>query len=264
MVDMPRLPERLLMAAGLSLLLLPLGLVINPELGLLPLLGLWLVGVLMGGSSLTFRVLLFGSGLCALLVAVVVFTPLTRLLVQGLVVSDTPQKADLIVVLGGGMHCGAGELEASSLARLEKGLELWRAGYASRITLSDTVGEIFGDARCPSLGRVAAERVRALYGGEGPEVVFLSQMRTTRTEALAVARLVQERGWGRVLLVTTPTHSLRAVGAFRKLGVEVISVVSSEPRFDMALTKPFDRLRALTPLTREYLGLLAYGLRGWL
>jgi uncharacterized SAM-binding protein YcdF (DUF218 family) len=264
MVDMPRLPERLLMAAGLSLLLLPLGLVINPELGLGPLVGLWLSGTLLGWLGLGFRILLWGSGLCAVLIAVAVFTPLTRTLAEGLIVNAAPQKADLIVVLGGGMHCGAGELEASSLARLEKGLELWRAGYAPRLTLSDTVGEIFGDARCPSLGRVAAERVRALYGDEGPEIIFLPQMRTTRTEALAVDGLVQERGWGRVLLVTTPTHSRRAVGAFRKLGVEVVSVVSSEPRFDMALLSPADRLQALTPLVREYLGLLTYRLRGWL
>lgn len=264
MVDMPRLPERLLMAAGLSLLLLPLGLVINPELGLGPLVGLWLSGTLLGWLGLGFRILLWGSGLCAVLIAAVVFTPLTRTLAEGLIVNEAPQKADLIVVLGGGMHCGAGELEASSLARLEKGLELWRAGYAPRLTLSDTVGEIFGDARCPSLGRVAAERVRALYGDESPEIIFLPQMRTTRTEALAVGGLVQERGWGRVLLVTTPTHSRRAVGAFRKLGVEVVSLVSSEPRFDMALLSPADRLQALTPLVREYLGLLTYRLRGWL
>ncbi len=261
---MPGLSVRLLIAAGLSLLLLPLGLVINPELGLGPLVGLWLGGTLLGVWGSTFRVLLWGSVWCAVLIAAVVFTPLTRVFTEGLTVNEAPQKADLIVVLGGGMHCGAGELEASSLARLEKGLELWRAGYAPRITLSDTVGEIFGDARCPSLGRVAAERVRALYGEEGPEVVFLPQMRTTRTEALAVARLVQERGWGRVLLVTTPTHSRRAVGAFRKRGVEVVSVVSSEPRFDLALQSPADRLQALTPLVREYLGLLTYRLRGWL
>ncbi|WP_337867230.1 YdcF family protein [Meiothermus sp.] len=261
---MPGLSVRLLIAGGLSLLLLPLGLVINPELGLGPLVGLWLGGTLLGGWGPTFRVLLGGSVLCALLIAAVVFTPLTRVLTEGLIVNEVPQKADLIVVLGGGMHCGAGELEASSLARLEKGLELWRAGYAPRITLSDTVGEIFGDARCPSLGRVAAQRVQALHGDEGPEILFLPQMRTTRTEALAVAELVRARGYRRVLLVTTPTHSRRAVGAFRKLGLEVVSVVSTEPRFDMTLTKSADRLRALTPVTREYLGLLTYGLRGWL
>ncbi|KIQ54376.1 hypothetical protein SY28_08945, partial [Meiothermus taiwanensis] len=91
------------MAAGLSLLLLPLGLVINPELGLGPLVGLWLGGTLLGGWGPTFRVLLWGSGCCALLIAAVVFTPLTRALTEGLIVNEAPQKADLIVVLGGGM-----------------------------------------------------------------------------------------------------------------------------------------------------------------
>ncbi len=264
MVPMPEWWKRLLIAAGLSLLLLPLGLILNPELSLGALVGLWCGGTLAGLWGPTFRMVLLGSGLCAMLIAAVAFTPLSGTLVNQLVVNEAPQKADLIVVLGGGMHCGAGQLEATSLARLEKGLELWQAGYAPRMTLSDTVGEIFGDARCPSLGLEAQQRVRALYGGGGPEVVLLPQMRTTRTEALAVAELVRERGWGRVLLVTTPTHSRRSVGTFRNLGLEVVSVVSSEPRFDMTLTKPADRLRALTPLTREYLGLLAYGLRGWL
>ncbi|WP_299432440.1 YdcF family protein [uncultured Meiothermus sp.] len=261
---MPKLWERLLIAVGLSLLLLPLGLVINPEIGLIPLALVWLAGTLTGLLVLTFRALLAGSAVCALLIAAVLFTPLMSGLVQRLVVDEFPQQADVIVVLGGGMHCGAGQLEASSLARLEKGLELWQAGFAPRITLSDTVGEIYGDANCPSLGVVAQQRVKALYGDGGPEVVLLPQMRTTRTEALAVAGLVGERGWGRVLLVTTPTHSRRSAGTFRNLGVEVVSVVSTEPRFDMAFTKPADRLRALTPVTREYLGLLTYRLRGWL
>ncbi len=255
---------RVLVAAGLSLLLLPLGLTLNPEMGLLPTGLLWLLGTSLGLFPLTFRLLLGASGLLALLTGAVLFTPFTALLVQGLVVREAPREADLIVILGGGMHCGAGELEVSSLARLEKGLELWRQGYAPRITLSDTVGEIFGDARCPSLGRVALERVRALYGAAGPEVVLLPEMRTTRTEALAVAELARTRGYRRILLVTTPTHSRRAVGAFRKLGLEVWSVPSSEPRFDLALPTPADRLLALTPITREYLGLLKYRLQGWL
>lgn len=255
---------QVLVASGLSLLLLPLGLALNPDMGPSSAGLLWLLGTSLGLFPLTFRFLLAAGGLLALFTGVVLFTPLTAFLVQGLVVRDAPQKADLIVVLGGGMHCGAGELEASSLARLEKGLELWRAGYAPRLTLSDTVGEIFGSAGCPSLGRVALERVRALYGEVGPEVVLLPKMRTTRTEALAVAELVRDRGYRRVLLVTTPTHSRRAVAAFRKLGLEVWSVPSSEPRFDMALSKPADRLRALAPIAREYLGLLKYRLRGWL
>lgn len=261
---MPKRRERLLIAAGLSLLLLPLGLVLNPDIRLGPLGLVWLAGSLTGLFVITFRVLLVGSAAAALLTAAVAFTPLMPVLVQGLVVDQPPQQADLIVVLGGGMHCGSGELEAASLARLQKGLELWRAGFAPRITLSDTVGEVFGHTRCPSLGLAAQKRVRALFGQGGPEIHMLPQMRNTRTEALAVAQLVRERGWGRVLLVTSPTHSQRSARTFRHLGVKVVSVVSSEPRFDMLLSKPADRFRALTPVTREYLGLLSYRIRGWL
>ncbi len=255
---------RLGIAAGLSLLLLPLGLLLNPSLPPGPLGLLWLTGALCGLWAPAFRLLLGGATTLALLVGLILFTPLPVWLLGWLEVRQAPQPADAIVVLGGGMHCRASELEGSSLARLEKGLELWRAGWAPRLTLSDTVGEIFGDSRCPSLGRVALERVRALYGMAGPEVVLLPQMRTTRTEALAVAEVAQTRGWQRVLLVTTPAHSRRAVGAFRRLGLEVVSVPSSEPRFDRTLAQPFDRLLALTPLVREYLGLGLYRLRGWL
>ncbi|GEM87270.1 YdcF family protein [Meiothermus granaticius] len=258
-----RLAQRLGIAAGISLLLLPIGILLDDGLSSRWVFLLWLLGSLLGLTVWSFRVLILGAALGALGVAAVLFTPLLPRLAQALVVSEAPHPADLIVVLGGGMQCGSGSLEASSLARLEKGLELWKAGYAPRITLSDTVGEIFGDARCPSLGLEAARRVEALYGPDGPEIVMLPQMRTTHTEALATAQVAQAKGFHRLLLVTTPTHSRRALAAFRKLGLNVTSVPSSEPRFDMTLRLPIDRLRALSAVSREYLGWLIYRLRGW-
>ncbi len=256
--------RRLLVAAGLSLLLLPIGLLLGAELSLKGLALLWLAGTLLGLSLFGFRVLIGGAALVALLVGIFLFTPLLPWLAQSLVVNQAPQPADLIVTLGGGMHCGEGQLEASSLARVEKGLELWKAGYAPRITLSDTVGEIFGDSHCPSLGLEAQKRVQALYGASGPEILLLRQMRTTHTEALATAELARARGFRQILLVTAPTHSRRALATFKKLGLEVTSVVSSEPRFDMAMVKPIDRLKGLEAVVREYLGLLVYRLRGWI
>jgi uncharacterized SAM-binding protein YcdF (DUF218 family) len=256
--------QRLGIAAGLSLLLLPVGLLINDELSPRSLLLLWLLGTLLGFTALSFRLLVAIAALVALFIATLLFTPLLPHSVQALVMSETPHPADLIVILGGGMQCGTGDLEASSLARLEKGLELWKAGYAPRITLSDVDGEIFGDQACPSLGYEAQQRVQALYGAGSPEIVMLPRMRNTRTEALATATVAQARGWHRILLVTTPTHSRRALAAFKKLGLDVTSVPSSEPRFDMTLRLPIDRLRALAAVSREYLGLLMYRLRGWI
>lgn len=255
---------RLGIAAGLSLLLLPIGLLLGAGLPLIQLALLWLFGTLLGLTTFTFRVLVIGSALVALLMGIFLFTPLLPRLAEWLVVNEAPQPADLIVILGGGMHCGAGQLEASSLARVEKGLELWKAGYAPRITLSDVDGEIFGDKACPSLGLEAQKRIQALYGTTGPEILLLPRVVTTRTEALAAAEIVKARGFRRILLVTTPTHSRRALATFKRLGLDVTSVVSSEPRFDMAMQKPTDRMKALEAVTREYLGLLMYRLRGWI
>ncbi len=258
------LSTRLAISAGLSLLLLPLGLMINGELSNLSVSGLWVVGTLLGIWPKTFRMFLWAAGICAVFVAVVLSTPLMPRAVNSLVVDQPPQPADLIVILGGGMHCGAGELESSSLARLQRGLQLWKAGYAPRITLSDTVGETYGDSSCASLGLEAQRQVKTLYGENSPEIILLPQMRTTRTEALAVAQIVHERGFKKILLVTAPTHSRRSRSTFRQLGLEVVSVVSAEPRFDMQMQKPVDRILALAPLAREVLGLITYRLRGWL
>lgn len=263
-VPMNSLWQRLAIAAALGLLLLPIALEIQPDLNLRPLLLLWLVALATALTRLTFRLFLAGVGTVAVALTISLFTPLLPRYAQWLVVDEPPQKADLIVALGAGMHCGSGDLEASSLARVEKALELWRAGYAPRITLSDTVGEIFGDANCPSVGLEAQKQVQALYGPDSPEIILLRQMRTTRTEAQAVAQLARERGFKRILLVTAPTHSKRASLAFRKLGLEVISVVSSEPRFDMKFSKPSSYLRALQPLLREWLGLWLYKRNGWI
>lgn len=263
-IETVTLAQRFGITAGVSLLLLPVGLLINDGLSPRSLLLLWLLGTLLGLTALSFRFLVAVAALMALFLAALLFTPLLLHLERALVISEAPHPTDLIVILGGGMQCGTGDLEASSLARLEKGLELWKAGYAPRITLSDVDGEIFGDQACPSLGYEAQQRVQALYGAAGPEIVMLPRMRTTRTEALATAKVVRERGWRSVLLVTTPTHSRRAAAIFRAQGLEVTSVPSSEPRFDMTLRLPIDRLRALAVVSREYAGLLMYRLRGWI
>lgn len=267
---MASLWRRLSITALLGLLLLPMALELQQDLNFWPLALLWLVALATGLTTLSLRIFLAGVGALALALALCLFSPLLPHYAQSLVVDEPPRQADVIVALGAGMHCGSGDLEASSLARVEKALELWRAGYAPRITLSDTVGEIFGDANCPSVGLEAQKRVRALYGpevsgGQGqPEIILLRQMRTTRTEAQAVAQLARERGWKRILLVTAPTHTKRASLAFNKLGLEVIPVASSEPRFDMKFAKPSSNLRALGPLLREWLGLWLYRRNGWI
>ena len=62
--------------------------------------------------------------------------------------------------------------------------------------------------------------------------------------AARVRDLARARGWTRVLLVTSPSHSRRAAALFRSQGVTVVSIPAQEWRFDQALTQPSDRLVA--------------------
>jgi uncharacterized SAM-binding protein YcdF (DUF218 family) len=234
---------------------------LNPDFQWWILFGVVLISSLLGLARVSHRVLSLISSLVALLLALCMFTPILQPLERYLDVSELPSRADVIVVLGGRTQCGAAELGASSLSRLNKGLELWRRGYAKTITLSDTAGLIPG---CPSDAELAKNQIQDLYGSNQPNIIVLEDMRTTRTEAEAVKKEALRRGWNRVLIVTNPTHSRRARTTFQQAGLNAFVVASSEPRFDSSLRLVSDRLGALNPLAREVMGMLKYTLFGWL
>ncbi len=234
---------------------------LNPDFEWWVLFALLLASVVLGLARASRRILTLISSPVALALAFCMFTPVLQPLERYLDVSELPSRADVIVVLGGRTQCGAAELGASSLARLNKGLELWRRGYAKTITLSDTAGLIQG---CPSDSELAKNQIQDLYGNNQPNIVVLKDMRTTRTEAEAVKKEALTRGWNRIMIVTNPTHARRARTTFQQMGLTAFVVASSEPRFDSSLHLVSDRLAALNPLAREVLGMLKYTLFGWL
>jgi uncharacterized SAM-binding protein YcdF (DUF218 family) len=225
----------------------------------------WGLGILIfctisGAFRVLKIVLQITSGIITGLVALAMFTPALQPLEDYLDVTELPSQADVIVNLGGGFHCGTSELEASSLARITKGLELWRAGYAQTITITDAHGLA---PNCGSIEDAALDLIRKLYPINAPEIIVLKDMKTTRTEAEAVAREAKIRGWKKILIVTSPTHSRRTKATFTQLKLAAFVVAATEPRFDSSLRTPFDRLMAFRAVTREIAGLVKYSLFGW-
>ena len=97
------------------------------------------------------------------------------------------------------------------------------------------------------------------------EILAVGPIRNTREEAVAVTRLCRERGWRRVLAVTSPLHTRRAAAALEQGGLEVVC----RPGAGDALRPrdarcPGDRRRGFGAALHERLGLFAYGRRGWL
>ena len=80
---------------------------------------------------------------------------------------------------------------------------------------------------------VAGDReFRRLVVEEGvPAAVVLweNRSRTTREQALAVARLLQEHGINRIVLVASPLHMPRALAAVRAVGIDAVPSASRRP-----------------------------------
>jgi uncharacterized SAM-binding protein YcdF (DUF218 family) len=184
------------------------------------------------------------------------FSPLTRHLAEGLVRRDTLQKADAVFVLSSQMQRD-GDLTASSMARLVHGLELLGDGFAPRLILSE-----LREKRPPY-----AAAARGLMGHlhMNAELLVVGPVGNTHDEAEAVARLCRARGWQRILLVTSPSHSRRASAVFEHAGLTIVSSPSTETRYDLeSLDLPEDRVAAFGNLMHERIGLWIYKRRGWI
>ena len=216
---------------------------------------------LLGVYRPTRRLLQVGAALLVAGMLVCLVTPVLRGPLAALTLRDTPVKADAVVVLGGGVQCGTRALESSSLTRLVTGLKLWREGFAPVVTVSEQSG-LVGEANCPKMSVLEREYIRTLYPVDGPEVLTLRNVTTTRDEAQRVSEYAKKRGWQRVLLVTSPSHSRRAAGLFASYGLNVVSVPAPEIRFDETLPRPADRLYALRVLLYEWLSRVKFAVGG--
>jgi len=181
---------------------------------------------------------------------------LTSRLADGLVRRDRIEAADAVFVFASRVQ-EDGDPTTDAMSRLLKGIELVADGRAPRLVVSEV----------PPPAGSYAPLARAWVAAFAPrgEVVSVGRILNTREEAVAVARLFRERGWTRVLAVTSPTHTRRAAAALEKEGLVVFAVPAVETRFDLErLHWPGDRREAFAVIAHERIGLLVYRRRGWI
>ncbi len=216
------------------------------------------VGALLGLARFE-KLLVLGATAVVSLWLAVAFTPLTQWMGEGLVRRDPLGKADAVFVLASALQAD-GELTTSAMSRLLSGLSLLGEGWAPRLVLSEL----------PPPASQYAEAARKLMDSLGlsHEILQVGPVRNTHDEAVAVGALVRDRGFERILVVTSPSHSRRASRALETEGVKVISAPSVETAFDYEnLRVAFrgdDRLRAFGPIIHEQVGLLYYRYKGWI
>jgi uncharacterized SAM-binding protein YcdF (DUF218 family) len=186
--------------------------------------------------------------------AVLAHRPLLRAASQALVVVDDPrERADAIVVVAG-----------STPSREETAAGLFRAGWAPRVLVSRQFvpGRVqrlidMGIRRLDFQGESVAALQR--YGVPRDAIVTLDQpVEITETELRAVAALARDRGWRRLILVTTPFHARRVQLIWRReSGGAIEGRLAAVPDECAGEDAWWRRRRCSEAVLHEYLGLLA-------
>ena len=131
--------------------------------------------------------------------------------------------ADAIVVLGGifGPPVPAGQLPnlTDTVERLEAGIALAQAGKAPWLVF--TGGKIPWENHDKVEGEDSRE-VAVRRGVPAEKILITREIDNTNGEARAVADLMKERGWKKIILVTTGWHMPRSAWLFRRAGVDCV------------------------------------------
>jgi uncharacterized SAM-binding protein YcdF (DUF218 family) len=176
---------------------------------------------------------------------------------------------DVVILLGGvvdertSLVTGSASYNDNS-ERLTGVFELLRDGRAKNVLISS--------AGAPGLPEDAGEvRVlaRALehWGIDKSRIVLEDRSLNTYENALYSKKIVQERGWSSVLVVTSAFHMKRALGCFRKVGLAV-DAFPVDYRTPAALPELLslprtEALQRSSAALREATGRVVYRLRGY-
>jgi uncharacterized SAM-binding protein YcdF (DUF218 family) len=202
--------------------------------------------------------------------------PATSLYFGGLLESQHPYRAakelpraDVIVVFGGNTQANRANWfepynRATAIDRIDRAEALYLAGRAPRILLSGSALE--GNV---SEAQIVARLLRQ-RGIPDAALILENDSRNTYENARFTDITMRGQKLKSALLVTSALHMPRALGSLEKRGVQV-TAAGGAPQIVLPAKNPPDlwwphlrSLQASRTIIKEYLGLLGYGLRGWL
>ncbi len=182
---------------------------------------------------------------------------------------DDPRPVDGIVVLGGAIGFGRGQVAFNEAAsRMTEALALARRHPQARIVFTGGHAEI---VRTDDLSEADAARIFFRNAGIPDErVTYEGASRNTRENAVLTAGLVTPKAGERWLLVTSAYHMPRSIGCFRQVGFEAEAYPvdyrsDGDARDYRTISRSFaDGLRLADLAVKEWIGLIAYRLAGYI
>ena len=175
------------------------------------------------------------------------------------------ERADAIVVLGGGRYTGAPEYGGDTVG----GYTLVRLRYAAYLHHKTDL-PIIASGGSPYQEEAVSEAVLAKHVLENEfqtgKVMTEGKSPNTRKNALYTAKLLKRKGIESIYLVTHAIHMPRALDEFKRAGIEAIPAPTRFIGSDLNLTPTYrqwlpTRLNDTTTALKEHIGRMWYSLR---
>lgn len=187
---------------------------------------------------------------CILLYFLLFNTPFIWFIASPLKISQTPRKADAIVVFGGGVG-ETGNPGKSTIERARYAAELYKQGYSDKILFSSGYSYIYNDAENMKLFAVSM--------GVAEKDILLEQKANSAYENAVFSKSILDKGnYRAILLISSPYNMRRAKLVFDKLDkdLKVIYVpVNNSQFYDRSNGVRLEQIKAVM---HEYLGIVYY------
>jgi uncharacterized SAM-binding protein YcdF (DUF218 family)/glycosyltransferase involved in cell wall biosynthesis len=183
-------------------------------------------------------------------------TPVVWLAATPLKMSMTPVSADGIVVFAGGVG-ESGKAGGGYQERVKEAVDLYKAGYASRMIFSS--GFVFAFPEAEIMRSLAVSN-----GVPASAIQLETHAGNTYQNVLLTRAIAESNGWHHVLLVSSPYHMRRAVLTWRRVapGIEVTPTPVPVSQFYVhGYGASLDQIRGIA---QEYAAIVTYWWRGWI
>ena len=181
-------------------------------------------------------------------------TPLLWWAASPLKVATPLAKADIIIVLGGGVgetnRGGQGYEE-----RVKYACELYQKGYAGKILFSSGWIYAFQEADVMKALAISA-------GVRGSDIVIEKGSKSTYDSIKNSLAIAEKAGYRRIIWVSSPYHMLRVKLTAEKTGKSESSIYSPIPYSMFYGDGKSVQFRHIKAIIHEYMGLLYYWLKG--
>lgn len=177
-------------------------------------------------------------------------------LAKPLKISDAPQKADAIVVFGGGVG-ESGSPGKSTIERARYAVMLYEKGFADKVVFSSGYTYTYNDAENMKLFAIS-------MGMPGRDIILEQKANSTYENVIYSKRILDEKGFDSILLISSPYNMRRAWFVFNKWakGIKVFYAPVEKCQFyDKSMGVRMGQIRGIM---HEYMGIAYYLFKGYI